>query len=192
VDVERARNGDREGFADLYERLAPSLYAWAAIRIHPRHRGRLDPADIVQDVWWRAMDRFSRFDPAQGSFRGWLFRIATNALTDGFRRLSVRGQLANQNGGIRQQSLPEDLVAHVTSVSRQVARQESVVRLIEAVSALDPDERSMIAYCGLEGLTTAEAAPLLGISAEASTKRWQRLRARLQESSIFRSLLCDA
>ena len=80
ADVERAQKGDREGFADLYERLAPSLYAWAAIRIHPRHRGRLDPADIVQDVWWRAMDRFSRFDPAQGSFRGWLFTIATNAL----------------------------------------------------------------------------------------------------------------
>ncbi len=186
---ERARRGDREAFAGLYERLAPALYAWAAMRIHPRHRGRLDPADVVQDVWWRALDRFASFEPSSGSFRAWIFRIATNALTDGFRRLNVRGQIPGPKHRAAQQSLPEDLVARATSISRQVARQDDVRSLIEAAGSLEPEDRSLVALCGLEGVPAADAAPVLGISKAAATKRWQRLRARLRESPVWRSLL---
>lgn len=171
-----------DDFAALYERLAPSLYAWAALRIHPSYRAHLDPEDIVQDVWWRAMDAYGRFDPAKGSFRTWIFRIATNALTDGYRRLATRGRIPTALERARAQVLPNELIAQGTSISHKAAREEDITRLLAALEKLDRDERTLFAHCALEGLSAEDVAPLLGIGAEAAAKRWQRLRAQLRNA----------
>ncbi|MCB9833851.1 MAG: RNA polymerase sigma factor [Planctomycetes bacterium] len=187
--AERAAKGDRTSLTRLYERLAPALYAWAAIRIHPRHRGRLDPLDVVQDTWWRALNSFSSFDPERGSFRAWIFRIATNVLTDGYRRLAVRGQIPSVDRVCRETEPASEAVAQLTSISQAVARDDDVARIISAVEALDADERTLLACRGLEGLGSADTALVLGIGAGACEKRWQRLRAQLRESPIWRSFL---
>ncbi|MEZ6195857.1 MAG: sigma-70 family RNA polymerase sigma factor [Planctomycetota bacterium] len=185
----RAGRGEGESLTRLYERLAPALYAWASIRIHPRHRGRLDPYDVVQDTWWRALNAFSSFDPERGSFRAWLFRIATNVLTDGYRRLAVRGQIPSVDREHREQALPSEAAAEMTSISQAAARSDDVARIIAAVQALDPEDRTLLACCGLEGLSATDAAPALGIKPEACGKRWQRLRAELRQSPLWRSFL---
>ena len=46
------------GFTQLYTRIAPSLHAWAALKIRPHRLNQLEPEDIVQDVWLRAMEKF--------------------------------------------------------------------------------------------------------------------------------------
>ena len=38
----RAATGQREGFARLYEKLAPAIYTWARLRIHESARSRID------------------------------------------------------------------------------------------------------------------------------------------------------
>ncbi|MFT7619463.1 MAG: RNA polymerase sigma factor (sigma-70 family) [Planctomycetota bacterium] len=184
-----AQKGNRQSFALLYDRVAPALYAWAAIRISPRHQGRLEPSDIVQDTWWRTLDAFDQFDPAKGSFRAWMFRIATNVLTDHYRRMNVRGQLATTHKTGQQQSLPDDVLAQLTSISQAAARNDDAAHIIAAVSALEKDDQDLVTYCGLEGLTTVEAAPVLGITPKACEKRWQRLRSRLRESPKWQSFL---
>lgn len=182
---------DLSAFSRLYESLAPSLFAWASLRIHPQYRARLDPEDVVQDVWWRAMDAAAQFDPAKGSFRAWVFRIATNVLTDGYRRLAARGRPADGSGAVREVSLPAEIVAHGTSISKGAARSEAVGRLLEMLANLDRDERTLFAHCALEGLSPQDAAPLLGIGADAAAKRWQRLRDRLRQSPHVRSFFGD-
>jgi RNA polymerase sigma factor (sigma-70 family) len=181
-----ASSPDGTTFAELYESLAPSLYAWASLRIHPQYRSKLDPEDVVQDVWWRAMDAFARFDPEKASFRTWIFRIATNALTDGYRRLAVRGHLPSELRRPMTGPISRELAAQATSISRRAARSEECERLLASLSQLDRDERLLFAHCGLEGLSPEAAAPILGISTDAAVKRWQRLRARLRESAVWR------
>lgn len=176
-----AAGADREQFAVLYARLAPALHAWAALRISPGHRGRLDPEDVVQEVWWRAMDAFASFDPRKGAFRAWIFQIANRVLLNGFRSLYVRGQMRDPSRPF-QVSVPEHLVAEATSISERAARNESALRLLQQVERLDAEDRALFSYCALEGLTTAKAAHLLGIGEAAATKRWQRLRERLREA----------
>lgn len=189
--VRRAGQGDSRGFSGLYERLAPSVFAWAALRIHPRHHRYLDPEDLVHEVWWRALEAFPRFDPERASFRTWIFSIATNALTDGFRRIGVRDRTSDPRDPSAA-PMPEDLVAEVTSISRSAARDESLGRLVEAVRELDDEDRGLFILCGLEGAPLASAAELLGIGTEAAKKRWQRLRQRLRESPTWRSLFPSA
>ena len=62
-------------------------------------------------------------------------------------------------------------------------------KVVELVSALPEDERKLVVHCGLEGLTPKSAADVTGLTPEAATKRWQRLRTRLSESPRWRALL---
>lgn len=188
----RVRSGDPSGFAKLYGRTAPALHGWAALRIHPELRARLDPDDLVQEVWWRAMDSFGTYDPAKGSFRTWLFRIATNVLLDAFRRLRSK-RPDDDAAGLKaaRRTRPEALIAEGTSICLQVSRNETISRMIAAVSAMDADDRALFVHCALEGLTVGEASPLIGLGEAAGAKRWQRLKARLRESPDWRAFLVD-
>lgn len=185
----RALDGDRDGMSLLCEETAPALLAWANLRIHPSYRGRLDPEDVVQEVWWRAMDGFGSFDPAKGAFRGWLFRIATNVLTDSYRRLAVRGHLGNEQHSKRMQELPPDISAQMTSITGRLTRDENGRKMVEEIKALEEGDRALVVHCGLERLTAAEVATLLNLSEDAVAKRWQRLRSRLREAPAWQALL---
>ena len=71
-------------------------------------------------------------------------------------------------------------------------RDEGLAAFRLEVDALPEEERKLVVHCGLEGLPLGEVAERLGISTEAAGKRWQRLRARLAESSLPEHLLAGA
>ena len=184
-----AQAGDAAQFAELYERLAPSLYAWANLRIRRSLRGAVDPQDLVQEVWMRSVTAFPRFDPETRNVRAWLFTIAKNVLLEGFRRLK-KEPLAGPGAGPTTRlfalaNVPDD----VTSMTRRLARDDAVSALLERVGELSDDDRHLVIHCGLEGLTCAEAATRLGLGEAAVIKRWQRLRQKLREQSWARELL---
>ncbi len=188
----RARDdGDRAAFGALYERLAPAIHAWAALRIRPATRRTLAPEDVVQETWWRAFSAFQTFDPSTTSFRGWVFGIASHVLLDAFRRGAVRnrahGTAAVPKGPSVSQT-PDD----ATPISTRVAQDEALRAMIEQFRNLDEEDRNLLILCGLEGATAAQAAAELGVSADAVAKRWQRLRARLRERGIPGDLVADS
>lgn len=70
-----------ERFVDLY---APLVYGF----VRKRGLQDADAADLTQDVLRQvagAVDSFA-YDKARGSFRGWLFAVVRNRLTDYWRR----------------------------------------------------------------------------------------------------------
>jgi RNA polymerase sigma-70 factor (ECF subfamily) len=180
-DLARLASTDRnDGFAQLYSRVAPSLYAWAALKIRPHRVHELDPEDIVQDVWLRAMDRFASFDPEKGNFRTWILTIATNSMINAFRRLELRR--TKGDGQVFGESHFDGLPADATNISQRVARDEQLKNLIDHVNQLDDTDRELFVNFGLEGMTARQVAELTGSTPDAAAKRWQRLRQRLRES----------
>lgn len=185
----RGARGDRAGFGALYDRVAPALYAWAAVRIGPAARKRLDPEDLLQEVWCRAVQRFPDFDAERGTFRAWIFGIAHLVLLEGFRRLRTARDRGSDTTDDSLLLAVDDVPDEATSISRRVARDESVRSFLVEVGSLAEDDKVLLLSCGLEGLQHAEAAQVLGISKEAVSKRWQRLRARLKEQGGWEGLL---
>jgi RNA polymerase sigma-70 factor (ECF subfamily) len=175
---------DSPGFEELYERVAPSLYAWAAIRL-ARGAGGLDPEDVLQEVWLRARRRYASFDPARTDFRTWTIGIAKHVLLEDYRRRARSGVSAAPRPAV------EDCPESVTSIGTRLARDEALQRFLARVGELEPEDRMLLLHCGFEGYTTAAAATRLGIAAEAAKKRWQRLRARLGERSDMFALLVE-
>jgi RNA polymerase sigma-70 factor (ECF subfamily) len=62
-----------------------------------------------------------------------------------------------------------------------VVRAERILRLQEALNALDSVDREILSLRHFEELTAAEAAGVLGIAESAAAKRYFRALKRLKE-----------
>ncbi|GAA3556943.1 RNA polymerase sigma factor [Nonomuraea rosea] len=166
--------------------LAVAAQSTTALRLlHQRHapwlRARLarrcaDPDavdDALQDTFvavWRSAGRFEGADAA-----GWLWTIAIRRLIS-----ALRGRGSRWIG--RPDHSETELDAGV------VGSAEDVVLLgVEhgdlgtALTRLSPELRAVIEATALDGLTTKEAARLLGIPEGTVKSRAMRARARLRE-----------
>jgi RNA polymerase sigma-70 factor, ECF subfamily len=187
-----ARAGDSARFAELYERLAPALFAWAQIRIRSELKPWLEPQDLVQEVWCRAWRSFPSFDPAErtgsGAFRYWIFRIAKHVLLEAVRESRSPTFRAGSGSTTRLFALRE-VPDSVTAASRRLARSESLERFARWMQDLDEEDRRLVVHCGLEGMRHDEVAARLQLSTAAVDKRWQRLRSRVEAQREPRELL---
>ncbi len=179
---------DREELQERYEELAPTLLAWAHLRISPSMRCHVDAEDVIQEVWLRAVARYDSYDHRR-SFRSWVFGIAKRVLLEGFRAGRRRRFVEPGRGPSTRLRILEGCADHATRISQRLARSETVQRFVRMADALSPEDRKTLVYCGLEQLTCAEAATRIGVSEEATIKRWQRLRARMRESAWVRCAL---
>jgi RNA polymerase sigma factor (sigma-70 family) len=185
-DLPRRRVDPR--FEQLFAESAPALYAWAELRIRPNLRARLDPQDLVQEVWLRGMLGFARFDERGVSFRAWAFRIGKNVLMEALR--ATRNDIVDTPGGVTSRMLALERVPQdVTSFTQRVAREESERAFLSEAGSLAEVDRMLLVHCGLEGETCAQAATKLGLSEDAAIKRCQRLKARLRGESWSRAIL---
>ncbi|MEM9802175.1 MAG: sigma-70 family RNA polymerase sigma factor [Planctomycetota bacterium] len=190
--VRSARKGDADGFARLYEHIAPAVFAWANLRMGADQRALLEPADLVQEVWLRAWRRVDDYDAEEIPFRFWVFRIAKNVLFEAGREAQKPERRRRLRADPSRPSDPLDGVADsVSAVSRRLAKDEVLAQFREAVEALPEDDRRLVVHCGLEGLPLRTVAERLEISEEAATKRWQRLRQRLRTSGLPAHLLAE-
>jgi len=131
ASLARGAGTDRDRFAKLYGRVAPSVYAWASLRLTPSLRKVIELDDVVQEVWCRALDRLGTYDPARSSFRTWVFAIANHVILKGYRLLG-RGAPPSR-GSPELSEIPEE----ITSISQRVARDETLQKCIERIARLD-------------------------------------------------------
>ena len=75
--VEAAKQ-DRSRFADLYELHFERVYAFIGRRV----RNRAEAQDLTSEVFRRALEGLDRFEWRGVPFSAWLYRIATNAISN--------------------------------------------------------------------------------------------------------------
>ena len=177
----RPRPAAEASAADIREEQCRSWYEEHGPAIYSFLRFQVDSADTADDLtaeaFLRAVRSAERFDPARGTPRSWLFRIAQNALRDHGRRERRR----------RQVSLSDfrDLRSDAPSPEERVLWQEEVGRLLGALAELSEGDRQLVSLRYGSGLSTAEAAEVLGVREPAvRTRLWRalgRLRALLVE-----------
>lgn len=180
-----ARAGDQASFAELFERVMPALYVWTQLRLRRGSRGAVEIQDLLQEVWFRALQGFQGYDPSR-SFRAWILGIAKNVLLQSYAKRSAL-PLAASAAASSNASAP-GIPDSVTSVSLRLAKDEAIGGFLAYMDALEPDERALLLYCGIEEYTCLQAATRLGISADAATKRWQALRARIRANAALAAL----
>jgi len=152
-----ALDGQDEARGALLERLRPRIVLWAATRMSPALRAKVEPDDVAQEVLLavhRSLDGFdSRNQPA---FFGWLFKVAENRIRD----------LVDHFGAKKRQT-PDPVSFSQTSPSMAARRQEQVERIAQAVEALPPDYREVIRLRRFQELECRQVAELMDRSENA-------------------------
>ena len=138
-----------ERFEDLYRSSRDDVYAYVATLL----RDRSSAEDVTEQAFERAYRRRRTFDRRRGDERAWLFGIARNAALDELRLRRRVAKLAVD---------PEDLDAQGPDDGAEVALARTVVR--QALAALPPREREIVALKFHGGLSNAEIARVLGVS----------------------------
>ncbi|MBK8980087.1 MAG: sigma-70 family RNA polymerase sigma factor [Planctomycetes bacterium] len=177
-------------FTRRYLEIAPALQVWAELRLGPELRGFCDAEDLLQEIWCRAFSIRDRAGTADAAFRPWLFRVAKNVLLEVLRAARSADRLGRPLGDGSSRPVQLDgLAEQITSVTRRLARDDTLREFHRRLAELPDDERELVLHVGLEGVGYTEAAQRLGTTHDALKKRWQRLRARLQTRGLPALLL---
>ncbi len=171
--VERARSGDLQAFAELFEPLRPRLLASIRTRLSPAIRQRVDPEDVLQDTYVRALHSLSRFEwRGEDSFGRWLEAIASHVALDVVRREGRRPALR----------LEREPPGDGAAPSRGLRRQERRERLMKALRTLSPDHQTVLELSRMEGLSIREIADRMDRSESAVKNLLLRATRKLRES----------
>lgn len=188
--LELAKNGDPGAMGALLDGQRARLERMVSLRLDRRLRGRIDAADVIQDTFLEAARRFSTYleNPAM-PFYLWLRFLANQRLQalcrenlgtqkrDARLELSVDMSLA---GSASSEALAARLLGSLTTPSQALVRAEMKARLREALDALEPADREVIALRHFEELSHAEAAQVLSLSEGTASKRYLRAVKRLK------------
>jgi RNA polymerase sigma-70 factor (ECF subfamily) len=159
--------GDRRALEVLYHRHAP----WLLARLTRRCADHGVVDEVLQDTFvavWRGAGRYD----GRGEVGGWLWGIAVRRLVDAVRR--------SPRATADLLSVPETADV-VSSAEDQVLLGVEHGALGAALDRLSPDLRAVVRATVLDGLTTREAAQLLGIPSGTVKTRMRRARAQLRE-----------
>jgi RNA polymerase sigma-70 factor, ECF subfamily len=193
--LDAARAGDREAFDRLTEPYRRQ------IQVHCyRMSGSLEGAeDLVQDTFLRAWRGIAGFE-GRSSFRGWLYRIATNACLRALSGGAAARRLLPEERGPAADRPPEgapltevawlepypdsalDLVADAAPGpdARYEMREAVQLAFVAAIQHLPPRQRAVLLLRDVLGWSAAETAALLEASVASVNSALQRARATLE------------
>lgn len=161
-----ARAGDRASFGRLAARWQPKLIGHAF-----RLMGDADQArDVVQDAWADIARGLARLDDA-AAFPAWAYRIVSNKAADAIRS-AQRGRKLNAS-----------FAAQPAPANRAVEQMETgadKTPLAQALGALPPDQRAVVALFYREDFSVAEVAAALNVPAGTVKTRLMHARRKLR------------
>jgi len=138
--------------------------------------GSIDDADdIVQETLFRAWRGLGTY-VSRGSFRAWLYRIATN------RTLDLVGSAAHRREVVNTAGEPSWLqpYPHEDNTGDTAVGLDSVgMAFVVALQRLNARQRAVLLLCDVLGFSAAEAAETLATSVGATNSLLQRARAKL-------------
>lgn len=154
-----------ERFTELWHSDAPRVLAFAT-----RHVGAEAAPDVVAETFMIAWRRFAELpDPAMG----WLLLTARHVMQN-------RHRARRRNSALEQRIALLDGVASYAADSAEMAlsRREALERL----ARLTEQQREALLLVSWDGLSTDEAAAVLGIKPATFRRRLSRARAMLLAS----------
>ena len=188
-ELEMLKSGDADAIAEVFSRHRDKLQRMVRFRLDRRLYGRVDTADVLQDVWLETSRRIEDYtsNPAVPFFV-WIRQIAYQTIIDLHRRhLGAQKRNVSQEVSIAKSncdtsvSIAAQLAGNLTSPSNVAMRGERLALLREALDSMDEIDREVLALRHFEELSNNEVAEILGIQKTAASNRYVRALKRLKQ-----------
>src|SRR5262245_54134424 len=150
-----------------------------------------DAEDAVQETLLRAWRHLGRYEP-RGSFRAWLYRIATNVCLTALARrgkqepAAVHDVAAASGESITLTPYPDALLdelpsGQATPEARYDAEESVQLAFLAAAQLLPPRQRAVLLLRDVLGFAAMEVAELLDTTPASVNSALQRARASLEQ-----------
>jgi RNA polymerase sigma-70 factor (ECF subfamily) len=177
--LQRARAGDGRAFEELAREAEVGLY---------RHVLRIvgtpeEAEDVVQDAFisaWRSLAAFQG-----GSFRAWLFRIATNRSIDLIRARRRRGELPLEPPEGEEVEWAEPAAGGPDPVEI-ASRDEALAVVEEALRGIPSEQRAALLLRDVEGFSYEEIAQITAVEVGTVKSRIHRARTAVRNVLVQR------
>lgn len=157
---------DKVSRETTFERLM-GLHERLVLRTAWRLFGRLEDAqDAAQEVFLRLYRHLGEVD--ESLLPAWLYRTTVNVCYDALRKRWHEAEL-----------VIEPSVAAVGNTSLEDAAKRKL--LADGMKHLSPQERAAVTLCSIEGLSTSEAAEILGLAEGTVRSHLSLARTRLKQ-----------
>ena len=155
--VERARDGDKDAFGQIFRLHRDAILRFARLRLGA------EADDVVSEVFTRAWITLNRYEYTGLPFVAWLYGIARHVVAD---------ELSRQSRTQPQADLPEPL-------SRWA--EDDRLALFEAIDTLPTEQRQVVEMKYFIGMRNPEVADVLNTSVNAVNARQWRALATLRD-----------
>jgi RNA polymerase sigma-70 factor (ECF subfamily) len=174
--IARTQQGDTEALAEIVENHQRTVYNVALRMCGNPH----DAEETLQETFLSAIKSLPRFE-GRSQFSTWLYRITSNACLMRRRQEASGPELASlesENGF----DLPRYFVDWSYQPDDVLLDSELREAMEKAIAQLPNNLRIVFIWRELEGLSTAETAEVLDISAGTVKVRLHRARLKLREA----------
>lgn len=186
----RLKAGDVTVFSEVFTVHRSRIWQIIHFRLNDQVRGRVDPDDVVQEIYLAAAQRIKHF--IEGDFAScflWLRLVASQTLSKIHRtHLGTAGRcafretntLGHNRWGKTSLCLSQRFVAHMASPSHAAIKVETISQIRNALEGMNEIDREVLSLRHFEELTNQEVASELGIKSKAASIRYMRALERLR------------
>jgi RNA polymerase sigma-70 factor (ECF subfamily) len=189
--LQQAAAGDQQAISVLFSAYRERLKRMVHLRLSRRLQGRVDDSDVLQEAFLEAAKRLEEYarEPILPFFL-WLRHLTGLKLAEVHRRhlgtqlRDAAREVTLHRGGLPvadSASLAAHLLGTLTSPSQAVVKAEMRLIVQEALNAMDPVDREILALKHFEQFSTSEIAQILGLSKAGAGSRYLRAIKRLRE-----------
>lgn len=146
-----------EALERLCDHYVPKIYNFILKRVG----GVQDAEDITSIVFEKVIVNLETFDESRASFTTWIYRIATNSVTDFYR----------SKGRRRESSLDDEPAGEAFRAEDDLERADVYMVLLELMKQLPAKYQEAVSLRYFMGLRVQEVAETLGITESAASKR---------------------
>jgi RNA polymerase sigma-70 factor (ECF subfamily) len=166
--IARIADGDRDAFAELYQRHRSIVCRFAAHMCGSTSAAE----DVVHEAFVAVIESAARYRPGQTDARLWLLGIARNHAR---RARSVRRMLSLQD----EEESGASALTFESDPAGDLDRRRHLISLRKAIVALPVRYREVVVLCDLHELSYADAAATLGCAIGTVRSRLHRGRTLL-------------
>jgi RNA polymerase sigma factor (sigma-70 family) len=182
----RSGLGDRQAFAQLYQRSSGHLFA-VVLRIQ---RDRALAEELLQEIYVGVWKAAAGFDAARSQPLTWLTAIARNRAIDSLRRANTQPQTQSPSGPDEDDAIDEGPGDDGPGPLELLQRASEARELSRCMQDLSPPQRQSVALAFFDGLSHAEVAERLR-QPLGTVKSWVRRALASLKSCLERAVLDD-
>ncbi|CEH31488.1 RNA polymerase sigma-70 factor, ECF subfamily [Aneurinibacillus migulanus] len=178
--IQRAKNGDRDAFAELVDLYKDKVY-------HVSYRmvgNRQEAEDVAQETFLRVYANLDNYDP-QYKFSTWIYRIASNLSIDLLRKRKKNLSIDAEISGAEGVDWHDRLADTSKGPEEEVLTDELQGEVQGAIMGLSPKYRAVMLLRYIEDLSLQEISEAVQLPISTIKTRIHRGREALRKKLRF-------